>query len=326
MKMTQDIFVLIEHLGSKVFDISYGLLAQARSLANTNGGKVKALLLGCDAVRLAADLAADEVLYWDHPSLAEFTAQSYQKVLAPLLASASPRLVLFGDTTIGGETAGGLSRRLGLPLVSLCLLLTAEGSAIKYTSQVCNGKILVEGTLPERTVLVAMLPGENRPEQGKSAQPAALTALPTPSMDGLRVKVRQVIEPDAGDVDISKEPLLISVGRGIQQKDNIELAQKLADALGAVVSGSRPIVDQGWLPTTRLVGKSGKAVKPKIYLALGISGAPEHMEALSGAEMIVAINTDPAAPIFNLAKYGATVDVLDLLPVLTEQVQKAKGG
>ena len=185
----------------------------------------------------------------------------------------------------------------------------------------------MEGLLPTgTTVLAAMLPGENRPEQGKSTQPAPLTAMPVPPLDGLRVKVRQLIEPAGGDVDISKEPLLISVGRGIQQKDNIELAQELADALGAVVTGSRPIVDQGWLPTTRLVGKSGKAVKPKIYLALGISGAPEHVESITGAEMVVAINTDPAAPIFNLAKYGATVDVLDLLPVLTEQVQQAKGG
>jgi len=326
--MTQDIFVLIEHLQGKVFDISYGLLGQARKLVNaTNaGGKVKALLLGSGAAGLAKDLAADEVLYWDDPALAEFTAEAYQKVLAGLVSGASPRLVLFGDTSIGGETAGGLARGLDLPLVSLCLSLTAQGSAIQYTSQVCNGKILVEGTLPEGTVLAAMLPGENRPEQGKSAQAAPVTAMSVPSLDGLRVKVRQLIEPAGGDVDISKEPLLISVGRGIQQKDNIELAQELADALGAVVSGSRPIVDQGWLPTTRLVGKSGKAVKPKIYLALGISGAPEHVEALSGAEMIVAINTDPAAPIFNLAKYGATVDVLDLLPVLTEQVQKAKGG
>jgi electron transfer flavoprotein alpha subunit len=170
-----------------------------------------------------------------------------------------------------------------------------------------------------------MLPGEVKAEQGKSTRSPAVTAMPLPSLDGLHMSVRQLIEPGAGDVDISKEALLVSVGRGIQQKDNIEVAEELAEVLGAVVTGSRPIVDQGWLPTSRLVGKSGKVVRPKLYFALGISGAPEHVEAITGSDMIIAVNTDPAAPIFNLAKYGAIVDILDLLPVLTEQVRQAKG-
>lgn len=326
--MNEDIFVLIEHLQDRVLDISYVLVAQARRLAEISGGQVKALLLGSGAAGpCGKDLAVDEVLSWDHPALAEFTAEAYLKVLAGLLAENSPRLVLFGDTTIGGETAGGLSCRLGLPLVSLCLSIRAEGANFQYKSQICAGKILVEGLLPAKTtVLVAMLPGEVKGEPGKSARPPTITAMPLPTLDGLRVSVRQIIEPVAGDVDISKEALLISVGRGIQQKDNIEMAQELAEALGAVVTGSRPIVDQGWLPISRLVGRSGKAVRPKIYFALGISGASEHVEAITGSDMIVAINTDPAAPIFNLAKYGANVDVLDLLPVLTEQVRQAKGG
>jgi electron transfer flavoprotein alpha subunit len=148
--------------------------------------------------------------------------------------------------------------------------------------------------------------------------------LPAPALEGLRVALKQYIDPPAGDVDITRQPLLVAVGRGIQREDNLELANELVDALGATLCGTRPVVDQGWLPTTRLVGKSGKAVKPKVYLALGISGAPEHTEAITGSEMIIAINTDPAAPIFDLARYGATVDLLDLLPVLTEKVQQLK--
>jgi electron transfer flavoprotein alpha subunit len=132
--------------------------------------------------------------------------------------------------------------------------------------------------------------------------------------------------PEAGDVDIAKESILVSVGRGIGQKDNIALAQELADALGGAVCASRPIVDQGWLPTTRLVGKSGKSVKPRLYLALGISGAPEHHEGMSEAECIVAVNTDEKAPILDFAQYGATVDALKLLPALTARVKQAKGG
>ncbi len=325
--MNQDIFVLVEHLQGKVTDITYVLLAQARLLASAAGGKVKALLLGSSVSGLTKDLAADEVLYYDHSSLAEFTAEAYQVVLVKLLSEVPPRLLLVGDTSIGSDTTGGLSRRLGFPLVSSCLSLQAEGASFNFTSQVCGGKILVEGQLPgDKTVLAAMLPGGIKPDAGKSAQPPRITAMPVPSLDGLRVKVTRVIEPAGGDVDISRQPVLVSVGRGIQDKGNIELAEELAQALGAVVSGSRPIVDQGWLATTRLVGKSGKAVKPKLYLALGISGAPEHVEAVTGSDTIVAINTDPTAPIFNLAKYGATVDILDLLPVLTEKVLQAKGG
>jgi electron transfer flavoprotein alpha subunit len=145
-------------------------------------------------------------------------------------------------------------------------------------------------------------------------------------LEGLRVKVKEYVEPAMGDVDIAKEPILVAVGRGVQNKDNLESAEELAKALGGVVCASRPVIDQGWLPLTRLVGKSGKRVKAKLYLALGISGAPEHVEAVTDSEMIIAINTDPAAPIFDIAKYGATVDMLDLAPVLTEKVQEAKGG
>jgi electron transfer flavoprotein alpha subunit len=144
-------------------------------------------------------------------------------------------------------------------------------------------------------------------------------------LDGLRIKLNQYIEPETSDVDISKESLLIAVGRGIQNKDNISLAEELAQAIGGVVCASRPVVDQGWLPTSRLVGKSGSTVKPKVYLAIGISGAPEHVEAITGSDVIIAINTDPAAPIFNIAKYGTTADLFDLVPALTEQIRNIKG-
>src|SRR3989304_2242589 len=145
-----------------------------------------------------------------------------------------------------------------------------------------------------------------------------VTAVAGPVLEGLRISLKQYIEPTAGDVDISREPVLIAGGRGVQRQNNLALAEDLAKALGGVVCGSRPVVDQGWLPTTRLVGKSGKRVKPKMYLALGISGATEHVEAIADSEMIIAINTDPEAPIFNIAKYGATVDLIDLIPALTE--------
>lgn len=322
--MSQEYFVFIEHFLGQVTDISYMLLAQARKLAGTDKGKVVAILTGSKAEGLAADLAADIVLYIDHPDLAEYTGYACAKAVTGLIQDKSPRVVLFGDTTIGAEMAGVLSARLGLPLVSSCLELAQEDSRIQYATQIYGGKIFAEGYLPEMTTLVTMLPGRFKVEQGKSSKTPEVTAVAAPSLGDLKVTFKQYIEPENADVDITKQSVLVTVGRGIQQKANLDLAEDLAEALGTVVAASRPIIDQSWLPVSRLVGKSGKTVKPKVFLAFGISGAPEHTEGITGSEMIIAINTDPAAPIFNIAKYGAEVDMLDLLPVLTEKVKEAK--
>ncbi len=319
--MSQDILVIIEHLRGQVSDTSFVMLAGARQVSKCLGGNVTAVILGHNAQGLAANLAADSVLYIDHAALAEFTSDAYVLALAGLIQESAPRVVLFGHSSIGMDIVGGLSAKLGLPVVSSCLSFTAEG---KFVSQVCGGKIMAEGDLPAPTALVTMIPGGYKVEQGQSAQAPAVKNIAPPALDGLRVAIKQYIEPDTSDVDISKETMLVSVGRGIQNKDNIELANELAAALNCAVSASRPVVDQGWMPTTRLVGKSGKHVKPKIYLALGISGAPEHVEGMGDSEAIIAINTDPNAPIFNIAKYGTTIDMFDLMPVLTEKVKQAK--
>ena len=320
--MNQDIYVAIEHLRGQVADISFVALAAARVLAQGTGGEVVAVLLGHNAQGLADGLAADRVLYVDHSALADFTPDAYQKVMAGLITDGKPRAVLLGNTTIGSDVASVLSARLGAPLVSSCRTVSAEGKA---TSQICGGKILAEFALPDATTILTVIPGGYSPEQGQSKQAPPVTPAAAPALEDLRIALKQYIEPEAGDVDISKEPILIAVGRGIQNQDNIELANDLANALGGVVCASRPVVDQGWLPTSRLVGKSGKRVKPKLYLALGISGAPEHVEALGENAMIIAINTDPAAPIFQVAKYGAQIDLFDLVPVLGEQIRQAKG-
>jgi electron transfer flavoprotein alpha subunit len=319
--MSQDIFVIIEHIQNKVEDISYVMLAAARQLSKSSGGAVAAVLLGQNAQGLAGDLAADKVLYMDHAALAEFTPDAYQAALAGLITEQAPRAVLFGHSSIGMDIASGLSGKLNLPVVSSCHNFTDDG---KFVSVICGGKIMAEGALPGSTVLITMVPGGYKPELGHNSQAPALTSLPAPAFEGLRVTLKQYIEPDTSDVDITKEKMLVSVGRGIQNKDNIEIANELAAELGCAVSSSRPVVDQGWMPTTRLVGKSGKHVKPVIYLALGISGAPEHVEGMGDSEVIIAVNTDPNAPIFNIAKYGTTADLFDLVPVLTEKVKQAK--
>jgi len=324
--MNQDIYVIVEHLRGQVADISYIMLAAARTLAQVTGGKVIGILLGQQAPELAAHLAADQVWYVEHPALADFNSDGYQRVLVDLISANAPRAVLLGETSIGADVAGWLASRLTLPLVGYCRNLRVEGGALKYVSQICGGKIMAEGDLPGPQVLVTMVPGGFKPEQGRSDQAPEVIRLPAPPLEGLRVKVVDFVEPATADVDISREPILIAIGRGIQNQDNVALAEELAKALGGVVCGSRPVVDQGWLPATRMVGKSGKAVKPKLYLALGISGAPEHLEAIAEGTLLIPINTDPTAPIFHVARYGAALDLLDLLPELTEQVQAARGG
>ncbi len=320
--MNQDIYVTIEHVRGKVSEISYIMLAAAQNIAEGTGGKVVAVLLGNNAQALTSDLNADHVLYVDHIKLADFNSEAYQKSIIDIINENQPRVVLFGHTTIGTDIIGGISTKLGLPLVSSVRSVTSKSQLI---SQICGGKIMAQCALPEPIALISIVPGGYKPEQGQSKQAPPITTRQAKLPDDFRTNLVRYIEPETSDIDISKEPLLIAVGRGIQNQDNISLAEDLAQAMGGVVCASRPIVDQGWLPSSRLVGKSGSAVKPKIYLAIGISGAPEHVEAITGSNTIIAINTDPNAPIFNIAKYGTTADLFDLVPALTEQVKNMKG-
>ena len=229
--------------------------------------------------------------------------------------------LLFGNTSIGADVASVLSARLSLPLVGSCVQIS-EG---KLISQICGGKIMAESELAETTTLITMIPGGYKAEDGQSGDAPEVSVFAAPELDALRVTLKGYIEPEAGDVDISKEAILVSVGRGIQTEDNIEVAEELAELLGGEICASRPIVDQGWLPTSRMVGKSGQTVKPKLYLALGISGAPEHVEGMSESEMIIAVNMDPNAPIFDIATYGVEFDLFDLIDPLLEQLEEVKG-
>jgi electron transfer flavoprotein alpha subunit len=324
--MNGDIYVLIEHLQGHVSDISYMMLAAGRPLVEATGGNLVALLLGQNAQGLAEDLGADRVLYVEDPTLSEFNPEAYLLVLAELVQQGNPRAVFLGETSIGADVAGNVSARLDLPLVSLCRNVFVDGDTLKFISQIYGGKVLAEGDLPEPTAILTMVPGEFKVEGGQSTTAPELVATAPPNLDGLKITHKQFIEPELGDVDISKEPILIGVGRGIQQEMNLEIAEELAKALGGELCASRPVVDQGWMATGRLVGKSGKSIKPKLYFAIGISGAPEHAEGIGDTELFIAVNTDEKAPIFEIAKYGTTADLFDLIPVLAEKVQQAKGG
>jgi electron transfer flavoprotein alpha subunit len=318
--MANDIFILAEHLNGKLADITFEMAGQAKQLAAALGGKAIALLLGSGAKTLAEPIGADSVLLVDDPALAEFNPEAYGRVLAALIRERRPRLVMLGNTSMGMDLGAGLSVTTGLPLIAYVNGLCVDGGRLVATSQIYGGKIQAEATPDGEACLVSCLAGAFPADAGRGAAPVEQIASPVPLGD-LKVKFVKLIQPEGGDVDITQQPILVSIGRGIGGPENIELAQELAEALGCAVSASRPVTDAGWLPKTRQVGKSGLTVKPKVYLALGISGAPEHLEGMRGAETIIAVNTDAKAPIFDVAHYGATCDLLDLLPALTEKVK-----
>ncbi len=319
--MANDVLVVAEHLAGKLTDTTFELLGKAVQLAGASGGQAVALLLG--APELAGELgAADLVITCDHPALAHFTAEAYEAAVAAVLAERQPRLVLLSTTTAGLDLAGSLSVAWDAPLVSYVVGLDADGDTVVATAQIYGGKMLAEVAVESVRTICAVTAGSFPAAAGRRDNPAAAVEAfaGPPSLDAVRSTFVELVEPDAGDVDITAADLLVSVGRGIGSRDNLELVEELAGALGAPLAASRPVTDLGWLPKTRQVGKSGLKVKPRAYLAFGISGAPEHLEGMSGAELIIACNTDARAPIFDVAHYGTTLDLFDLVPELSQQV------
>jgi electron transfer flavoprotein alpha subunit len=320
-----DILVFAETTADGVADIALELLGAARSLAAGTGGQVVAVVLGADGAKHAEALsAADRILVVDDPQLANFSPEPYLAVLENVVSSETPRAVLIGCTTIGLDVGPTLASKLGAPLVNACQAVKAEGDVIQATASICGGKMLADLEVAGSPAVLMTLPGAFQATEEKGA--AAVEAKPSPiALAPGAITFQQMIYPEAGDVDITSQEVLVAVGRGIQSQDNMEVAEELAKALGGALAASRPIVDQGWLPATRQVGKSGMIVKPKLYLALGVSGAPEHLEGMVGSELIIAVNTDPKAPIFDVAQYGVEMDMLDLAEPLTEAINARKG-
>jgi electron transfer flavoprotein alpha subunit len=316
--MGNDIMVFAEHLGGQLNEATFELIGKARELAGATGGKVSVALLG--AADLASELGGADTIYSiNDPSLAGYNPDSYEKALVALVEEHSPRLVMFANTTPGLDLAPAVSAATGSPLAAYCVGLAAEGSTLVATCQIYGGKLLAEVAIDAPSAVVTCLAGAFPADAGRSGGAGEVVNVDSPAaLAGSRSKFLELSQPEASDVDITAADMLVSVGRGIGSQDNLEVVQELADALGVPLSASRPIIDQGWLPKPRQVGKSGLKVKPKVYLMFGISGAPEHLEGMRDAELIIACNTDEKAPIFDVAHYGTTVDLFDLAPALVD--------
>ncbi len=319
-----DVFVIAEHLEGKLSDVTFEMLGKACALAPALGGRAVAVLLGYKATELAVQLgAADQVLYIEDAGLRNFTPERAELALKTLLQDEKPALTMIANTSMGMDLAAPLSVALDWPLIAYCSDVQAEGGKIAATSQIYGGKIAVETLSESESTLVSILAGVFPASQGHADKLASIQTIFGAANEG-RVRFKGLTVPEAGDVDITRESLLVSVGRGIGSKDNIELVEELAEALGAALAASRPLIDSGWLPKLRQVGKSGLTVKPKLYLAVGISGAPEHLQGMKDAELIIAINSDASAPIFEVADFGISGDLFDIVPALTERIAAAR--
>ncbi len=313
--------VLAEHTGMRVSEGTYELIGKARELASALGGVTEVALFGPrDLVDQLGGAAI--VVSVEHSALAEYVPEAYERALLEVLEQRSPRLLLMSSATIGLDLGAALSVHWDAPLAAYVSALEIDHGAVTATAQILGGKVLAEVELPGERGIASVLGGVFSAAAGQPAgTPEVVQIAPPAGLDTLRMSLRQVVEAGDGDIDISAADMLVSVGRGIESQDNLEIVLELADALGCPLSASRPVVDAGWLPKTRQVGQSGLKVKPRVYLALGISGAPEHLEGMRNAELIIACNTDPGAPIFHIAHYGTTVDLFDLVPELVDRVR-----
>ena len=323
MQTAGDILVVAEHLDGKLAPSTLELVTKGRALAASSGGVVRGVLLGHDAKPLADRLATFglEVLYADDPVLAQYTDAGYRQALQGLLADLAPRAILVAHTAQGYDLAPSLAGIADLPLVANCVEVRLDGDRIVATRRLLNEKVQADFEIAsDRPYVVTLRPGSAAPAEAAPGGKVTALALhldaSTPSASFLGVE-----RPEVGDVDLASADVIVSAGRGIQKKENLALVERLAKALGGVVGASRPLTDMEWLPKSRQVGQSGKTVRPKLYVACGISGAMQHVAGMKDAGLIVAINTDPSAPIFEVAHVGVVADVLKLLPSLLKDLQ-----
>jgi electron transfer flavoprotein alpha subunit len=325
------ILVIAEQRQGKWNNTSFETLAAAQQIAKDTSSAVSALVVGKGVAGLADELAAKnvaEVLLVQNDLLEAYTPDGYCVALSQVIASAKPDLVLFPHTYQVRDFAPKLAAMLGKGMIGDCVGYRNEGGKLVFVRQMFQGKtaadVTFQGAAPWfasfqagafRSDLVAANPSGKAPVNPVSVEMKA---------EQIRTKPLDLFREAKSAVDLTQAPLIVAIGRGIKAPENIPQAEALAKALGAEIAASRPICDEGWLPMERQIGSSGQTVAPKLYLALGISGAIQHVVGMKGARTIVAINKDQNAPIFEIADYGVVGDIFELMPALTEALEKAK--
>jgi len=322
------IFVLVEHRQGQIRDITYEMLTKARELAEKANMNVAAVLLGSNVKEHAKNLAeyASAVMIVEDAKLENFNSEAYKKVLAGLITTHKPTLVMTGHTSQGVDLAPRLAAALNLPLATDCIDLAFENETFTVTKQMYGGKVNVKATVRKaETYLATIRQATFTPKKPATPMNGQIVTVPSPLTEEISEKrFIQYVLPPPGGVDITAAEKLVGIGRGIKDVANIPQVEDLAKTIGGVLSCSRPIVDKGWLPNDRQVGTSGKTVKPKLYLALGISGAFQHILGMKSSDLIIAVNKDPKAPIFSFADYGIVEDLFKIVPPLKNKVNELR--
>lgn len=330
--MSQGILLFIEQRDGVLNRTSFEAMVAAQGIASAAGEKLSAVVFGKSIAPVASEVAAKklEAVYTvEDDKLAEYTSDGYVAASKRVIEKLGPRLVILSHTYQVRDFAPKLAAALGITFVTDCVGFRVDGSDVVFTRQIFQGKIntdvRVTGVPP---FLASFQAGSYRADKAEAAEtPAPVTPLEISMAD---VQIRAQAEPKFQEakqaVDLSQAPLIVAVGRGIKSQENIEIVQKLAEALGAEIAASRPICDNEWLPMDRQIGSSGQTVSPKLYIAVGISGAIQHVVGMKNAQTIVAINKDAEAPIFDIADYGIVGDLFEIVPALTAEINRVKAG
>ena len=324
------ILVITEQRQGKWNNASFETLAAAQQLAAANAGTVSAVVIGKGLDALAADLAGKdvaEVLQLEHDLLDAYTPDGFCIALRQVVEAAKPDYVLFPHTYQVRDFAPKLAASLGKGMIGDCIGYRSEGGKVVFVRQMFQGKTVADvvftGAAPW---FVSFQSGAFRADQvasSSAARPVNKVSVELKA-EQIRTKPLELFKEAKAAVDLTQAPLIVAIGRGIKAPENIPQAEAVAKAMGAEIAASRPICDEGWLPMERQIGSSGQTVAPKLYLALGISGAIQHVVGMKGARTIVAINKDQNAPIFEIADYGIVGDIFEVMPALTEALLKAK--
>jgi electron transfer flavoprotein alpha subunit len=326
--MSSGILVFIEHRDGVGNKASLEGITAAQSLATQLQQQVTAVVLGADVNDLAQQLTAydvQKIVHAKNPKLADYTPDGYADAMERVVRQLDPALVLMTHTYLVRDFAPKLAARFSKSLISDCIRSNVDGGKVGFTRRIFLGKLDADVSSDgEAPVFATFQSGAYRADQATKGSGA-----PVESMDVEVGEVRMVPEAPFQEVkqavDLTKTDVIVAVGRGIKSKDNLVLAEKLAEALGGDLAASRPICDAEWLPIDRQIGSSGQTVAPKLYIALGISGAIQHLVGMKNSGTIVAINKDPEAPIFDIADYGIVGDLFEAVPVLIEEIKKIKG-
>jgi electron transfer flavoprotein alpha subunit len=329
--MADTILVVVEQREGKLNRVSWETITAGQAIAAQRGWVLEAAVLGSGVAAIASEVAAKKVAkVYDIESakLEPYTPDAFAHVLKEFLAKHPVKLVLMPHTYQVRDFVPKLAARLGSAAISDTIGYKYEGGKLLFTRQMFQGKFVADVSFAGAgPCFVTFQNGSFRADQVEAG--AATATVETVNVDVpdsvVRNKPQGVFKEAKQAVDLTQAEIIVSVGRGIKEQKNIELAKQLADALGGEIAASRPICDNGWLPMDRQVGSSGQTVAPKLYLALGISGAIQHIVGMKGAGSIVAINKDSEAPIFEIADYAVVGNLFDIVPPLIEEVKKAKG-